>query len=68
MKLILFTFNKLNVKDFEEASNLKYYNCKVNRVLYFKTSWEILSDLALNNISKINPTELHQCDFNNWKQ
>ena len=51
-------FESLNSEEFEEITNSQNYNFKIQKLIY-RESWESISDLALENISKINPQKLY---------
>ena len=47
----------MSPEDYEEATNPEYFNFKVESIIFEKDS-ELLNDLTLKNISKINPKEI----------
>ena len=56
-------FNGSDIKYFEDMTNPEYFNYRIQNMIYTKTSWENVTDLTLNNISKINLQDLYQ---NSW--
>ena len=57
---------KMNVLEDEEITN-QVLNYKIHTLHYSDASWESISNLALENISKINPQKLYQLILNVWK-
>ena len=57
---------KMNVLEDEHFIN-QLLNYKINTLKYSGFSWKSISNLALENISKINPQKLYQLILNIWK-
>ena len=56
-------FNGSDIKYLEDMTNPEYFNYRIQNLIYTRTSWENVTDLTLNNISKINLQDLYQ---NSW--
>ena len=59
------SFGELNEEDFEQITN-QLLNYKIHKLEYSDFKWESISNLALENISKINPQKLYQLILNIW--
>ena len=53
-------FECLKKEEFEKLIDPQNFNYQIHIIKYARNSWESISDLTFENISKINPQKLYQ--------